>query len=61
MNMKPTNKVTAGALAGAIVGIATWAADAFAGVKVPAEVAVSMSVVVTFAVQWFVPDAEPQA
>ena len=52
----PTKKVTSGALAGAITAIGVWAADAFGGVKIPAETAVSISVVLTFVTQYFVTD-----
>lgn len=53
----PTRKVTGGALAGAITAIGIWAADAFSGVKIPSETAVSISVVLTFITQYFVSDA----
>jgi hypothetical protein len=55
--MKPTNKVAAGVLAGAIVGLIVWATKQFAKVEVPVEAASSLSVVVTFLVQYVVPDA----
>lgn len=61
MNMRPTNKVGAGALAGAITAIGTWAAQAFGQVIVPAEIGIAVSTVITFAVQWLVPDAHGPA
>lgn len=56
MNKAPNRKVMAGGLAGALTTIATWAADAFGGVKVPGEVAAAITTVIAFAVSYFVPD-----
>jgi uncharacterized membrane protein YGL010W len=56
--MIPTNKVASGVVAGAIVGLIVWASKQFAKVDVPVEAASSLSVVVTFIVQWLVPDSE---
>ncbi len=53
--MKPTNKVTAGVLAGALAAILAWVAKQF-GVDVPAEIGVALSTVLTFAVQYMVKD-----
>jgi hypothetical protein len=55
--MKPTNKVIAGVLAGAVTTIGAWAARAFGGVELPGEVQGAITVVITFAVQYMVPDA----
>lgn len=55
--MKPTNKVIAGVLAGAVTTIGAWAARAFGGVEIPAEVQGAITVVVTAVVQYLVPDA----
>lgn len=52
----PVKKTTAGALAGAVVTIAVWAARAFAHVEVPPEIAASAVVVVTFGVSYVVPE-----
>lgn len=54
---KPSTKVAAGALAGAIVAVATWAAKTFAQVDVSADAAIGLSTAITFIVQYFVPDA----
>ena len=54
----PSRKVTVGALAGALASLAVWIADAFAGIKVPAEQAVALSTLLTFVVAYFVKDAE---
>jgi putative flippase GtrA len=56
--LNPTRKVSVGALAGAISAITVWALDEFVGVKLPAEIAVACTVVITFIVQWIVPDAQ---
>lgn len=49
---RPTNKVGAGALAGAIVTIGAWYTPA----DEPAPVVAAAVVVVTFIVSWFVKD-----
>jgi hypothetical protein len=56
MNKMPTNKVAAGGAAGALATIAVWAVQEFAKTPVPPEVAVALSALFTFVVQWFVPD-----
>lgn len=55
----PTNKVTAGALAGGLVAFAAWASKEFAGVELSAEAAIGLSTAITFVVQYLVRDAEP--
>lgn len=57
---RPSNKVTAGVLAGAITVIASWAFRQFVKVELPPEVAMAGQVVITFLVQYVVPDAEPE-
>ena len=54
----PGRKVTVGGFAGAVAAIACWMSDAYFGVKIPAEIAVSISAVITFGLQWIVPEAE---
>lgn len=56
--MKPTNKVLAGAAAGAVASIAAWGTKAFFGVDTPPEIAVAITTVLTFMVQYWVPDTE---
>lgn len=56
--VRPTNKVTAGAFAGGLTAIFVWGLKAFSGVEMSAEAAIGLSVVITFAVQYFVRDAE---
>lgn len=57
---RPSNKVTAGVLAGAITVIASWAFRQFVKVELPPEVAMAGQLVITFIVQYVVPDAEPE-
>lgn len=56
--MKPDRKVTAGALAGALVVILVWLLQALKpGLTVSAEVALALNTVLVFVVQYFVPNA----
>jgi hypothetical protein len=55
--MKPTNKVIAGVLAGAVTTIAAWAAREFGKVEIPAEVQGAITVLITAVVQYIVPDS----
>lgn len=55
--MVPTRKVAVGAFAGFVVVIAAWASRVYAKVEIPAEVGMAIQGVITFALQWFVPDA----
>ena len=57
---RPTNKVAAGVLAGAITAIVVWCVRQFAKIEVPAEVAMAITTVITFIVQQYVVDAEPE-
>lgn len=52
---RPSRKVTAGALAGALVTIAVYVGELFE-VQVPAEVAASAVTVLTFATSYLVRD-----
>lgn len=52
---RPTRKVTAGALAGAVTIIGVYVAGLF-GAEVPAEVASSVTTVLTFAAGYVVRD-----
>jgi hypothetical protein len=51
-SLRPTNKVAAGALAGAIVTVGTWLTPA----DEPAAVIAALVVIVTFATSYFVKD-----
>lgn len=54
----PTRKVLVGVAAGSLMTIVAWAAKEFAGVVIPAEVALAASTVLVFIVQYAVPNAE---
>jgi len=54
----PSRKVGVGVLAGAVAGLIVWSVDVFAGIKIPAEQAIGLSVILTFVLQYFVKDAE---
>ncbi len=54
---KPTNKVAAGALAGGIVAVLMWITKTFSGVEVSPDAAVGLSTIITFMVQYLVPNA----
>jgi hypothetical protein len=49
-------KVAVVALAGAFTAFCVWVSKDFAGVVVPAEAAAAFQVIVTAAVQFFLPD-----
>lgn len=54
----PSQKVAAGALAGALTTIAIWAIKTFAHQDIPGEVAAAITTVLTFIVSYIVPPAE---
>src|SRR5262249_17428466 len=56
-NVLPTQKVAAGALAGALSIILVWVARQFAHVEIPAEVASPFTTVLTFGVSYLTPPA----
>ena len=51
---KPNKKVGAGALAGALSGILVWAMGGLGGIEIPPEIAVAFTVVIMFAVSYWV-------
>ena len=53
---KPTRKVGAGALAGAVTVIGVFIAESL-GADIPAEVASSITTILAFAASYLVPDA----
>ena len=55
---KPSRKVAIGGAAGALATIICWASSAFGGVEIPAEIAVAITALVTFGLQYLVPDKE---
>ena len=56
-NLTPTRKVGAGAVAGAISILLVWGLQQ-AGVSLPAEIASSLTTILTFVTSWFVPEGE---
>lgn len=54
----PSRKVALGGMAGALATILVWVSKAFGDVEVPAEIAVALSAVFTFILQYIVPDKE---
>lgn len=61
-NNVPNRKVAVGGIAGAIMIVVAWVSKAYAGVEIPAEVALSFSTIIVFILQYFVPNkADPEA
>jgi uncharacterized membrane protein len=54
----PAQKVTAGAIAGALVTIAIWLSKTYGHVDIPSEVAAAITTVLTFIVSYIVPPSE---
>ena len=57
MIQAPNRKVTVGLVSGAIMTILAWASKAYAGVEIPADVALAGATVINFGLQYFIPDA----
>lgn len=55
-NATPSRKVVVGGLAGSLVTILVWASKAYGHIEVPGEIAVAVSVVFTFILQYVVPN-----
>lgn len=53
----PSRKVTVGLVAGSVMTILAWASKVYAGVEIPAEVALAGATVITFALQYLIPNA----
>lgn len=53
--MTPTNKVTAGALAGALTAVIMWGLST-KGIVAPPGIESAITVIVTFVVSYFVPN-----
>lgn len=54
----PTRKVMLGAAAGGVMTILAWISKQFAGVDIPAEVALAGSTIIVFITQYAVRDVE---
>lgn len=57
-NNVPNRKVAVGGFAGAAMIIIAWASKEFAGIVIPAEVALSISTLIVFALQYFIPNKD---
>lgn len=55
--MRVPDRVTVGVFAGSVMAVAAWMSDAFAGVVVPAEVAVAAATALTWLLQRAWPEA----
>lgn len=53
---QPTRKVATAGGAGALVLILVWVLEEFAGISIPAEVASALTVLVSFAAAYVVPE-----
>jgi hypothetical protein len=53
----PDRKVTVGLVAGSIMTILAWCSKQYAGVEIPAEVALAGATVINFILQYMVPNA----
>lgn len=54
----PSRKVNIGLAAGAAMTILAWASKAFAGVEIPAEVALAGSTILVFILQYMISNPE---
>jgi hypothetical protein len=57
MIQAPNRKVTVGLVSGSIMTILAWASKQYAGVEIPAEVALAGATLINFILQYFVPNA----
>ncbi len=58
---KPTNKVAASGLAGAVTVLIAWALKEFGGIELPAGIESAFTVVVSFATGYLVPNATEES
>lgn len=56
MIQAPNRKVTVGLVSGSVMTILAWASKQYAGVEIPAEVALAGATVINFILQYFVPE-----
>lgn len=56
----PNRKVTIGLVSGSVMTILAWASNTYAGVEIPADVALAGATVINFILQYFVPDASQE-
>jgi hypothetical protein len=55
MIQAPDRKVTVGLVSGSLMTILAWASKQYAGVEIPAEVALAGATVINFGLQYFIP------
>lgn len=56
----PSRKVTVGLVAGAIMTILAWISKTYAGVEIPADVALAGATVINFILQYATPNAQQE-
>lgn len=56
----PNRKVTVGLVSGSLMTILAWASKQYAGVEIPAEVALAGATVINFILQYAIPDASEE-
>jgi hypothetical protein len=61
MIQAPDRKVTVGLVSGSLMTILAWASKQYAGVEIPAEVALAGATVINFALQYFIPAASEES
>jgi hypothetical protein len=54
---QPSRKVTVGLVAGSVMTILAWCSKQYAGVEIPAEVALAGATVINFILQYAIPNA----
>lgn len=57
----PDRKITVGLVAGSVMTILAWASKQYAGVEIPAEVALAGATVINFILQYMVPNAPEES
>lgn len=57
----PNRKVTVGLVSGSLMTILAWASKQYAGVEIPAEVALAGATVINFILQYAIPDASQES
>lgn len=57
----PDRKVTVGLVSGSLMTILAWASKQYAGVEIPAEVALAGATVINFGLQYFIPSASEES
>lgn len=58
--LAPSRKVNAGAVTAAAMVVLVWVGKRFGDVEIPADVAIAISAVVTYLVQYLTPNPPPE-